>query len=183
MGSDLDHVTALIDKLALEFKVRDMGVPSFFLGIEIVPLSSGMLLSQQRYMKDILKRVGMVDCKSVIRPVSSAKITDDVAVPYANPTQYRSLVGALQYLTQRTVARSSTKAEYKGLADVSAEVPWLVSLLHEIGILPAPPPRLWCDNLGATYLCANPVFYARKKHIEIGYHFVRDKVAKNELEV
>ncbi|XP_019179905.1 PREDICTED: uncharacterized protein LOC109175110 [Ipomoea nil] len=100
MGSDSDRVTALIDKLALEFKVRGMGVPSFFLGIETVLLSGGMLLSQQRYMKDILKCAGMVDCKSVITPVSSAKITDDVVVPYADPTQYRSLAGALQYLTR-----------------------------------------------------------------------------------
>ncbi|XP_019197946.1 PREDICTED: uncharacterized protein LOC109191750 [Ipomoea nil] len=99
MDSDSDRVTTLIDKLALELKVRDMGVPSFFLGIEIVLLSGGMLLSQQRYMKDILKRAGMVDCKPVITPVSSVKITDDVAVPYADPTQYRSLAGALQYLT------------------------------------------------------------------------------------
>ncbi|XP_019167848.1 PREDICTED: uncharacterized protein LOC109163554 [Ipomoea nil] len=182
-------------------------------------------------MKDILKRAGMVDCKPVITHVSSAKITDEVVVPYANPTQYRSLTGALQYLTvtrpdlsyavnllcqhmhapttidwaslkrvlryvrgtlnlglhisrstsmdihshsesdwagdpndrkytngfavflgsnliswvcrkQWTVAHSSTEAEYKGLADVSIEVTWLVSLLHEIGIPPASPPRL-----------------------------------------
>ncbi|XP_019191011.1 PREDICTED: uncharacterized protein LOC109185527 [Ipomoea nil] len=99
MGSNSDRVTALIDKLALEFKVRDMGVPSFFLVIEIVPLSGGMLLSQKRYMKDILKRAGMVDCKPVVSPVSSAKITDEVVVPYADPTQYRSLACALQYLT------------------------------------------------------------------------------------
>ncbi|XP_019179774.1 PREDICTED: uncharacterized protein LOC109174982 [Ipomoea nil] len=233
MGSDSERVTTLIDKLALEFKVRDMGVPSFLLGIETVPLSAGMLLSQQRYMKDILNRASMVDCKPVITPVSSAKITDEVAVPYADPTQYRSLAGALQYLTinrpdlsyavnllcqhkhaptttdwaslkrvmryvkgtlnlglrisrstsmdihaysdsywagdqndrkstsgfamflgsnliswvcrkQRSVTRSSTEAEYKGLADVSVEVTWLVSLLNKIGIPPASPPRLWC---------------------------------------
>ncbi|XP_019191036.1 PREDICTED: uncharacterized protein LOC109185553 [Ipomoea nil] len=95
----VDRVTALIDKLALEFKVRDMGVPSFFLSIETVPLSGGMLLSQQRYMKDILKRAGMVECKPVTTPVSSAKATADPVVPYADPTQYRSLVGTLQYLT------------------------------------------------------------------------------------
>ncbi|XP_019175783.1 PREDICTED: uncharacterized protein LOC109171107 [Ipomoea nil] len=50
-------------------------------------------------MKDILKRAGMVDCKPVIMHVSSAKITDDVVVPYGDPTQYRSLAGAHQYLT------------------------------------------------------------------------------------
>ncbi|XP_019184646.1 PREDICTED: uncharacterized protein LOC109179601 [Ipomoea nil] len=188
-------------------------------------------------MKDILKRVGMVDCKPVVTPVSSAKITYEVVVSYADPTQYRSLAGALQYLTvtrpdlsyavnllcqhmhaptatdwaslkrvlryvkgtlnlglrisrstsmdihaysdsdwagdpndrkstsgfavllgnnliswvcrkQQTMTRSSTEAENKGLADVSAEVTWLVSLLNEIGIPPASPPRLWYGGRG-----------------------------------
>ncbi|XP_019156862.1 PREDICTED: uncharacterized protein LOC109153447 [Ipomoea nil] len=84
---------------------------------------------------------------------------------------------------QRIVARSSTEAEYKGLADVSAEVTWLVSLLREIGFPPVSAPKLWCDNLGSTYLCANPIFHARTKHIEIDYHFVRDKVAKKEIQI
>jgi hypothetical protein len=42
---------------------------------------------------------------------------------------------------------------------------------------------LWCDNLGATYLTANPVFHARTKHIEVDFHFVREKVAQGALDV
>ncbi|XP_019179610.1 PREDICTED: uncharacterized protein LOC109174833 [Ipomoea nil] len=82
---------------------------------------------------------------------------------------------------QRTVARSSTEAEYKALADVVAEVTWVVSLLRELGLHSGQPSTLWCDNLGATYLCTNPVFHARTKHVEIDYHFVRDKVASGEF--
>ena len=42
---------------------------------------------------------------------------------------------------------------------------------------------LWCDNIGATYLSANPVFHARMKHIEVDFHFVREQVASRILRV
>jgi hypothetical protein len=42
---------------------------------------------------------------------------------------------------------------------------------------------LWCNNLGATYLSAYPVFHARAKHIEIDFHFVRERVLKKQLHV
>lgn len=84
---------------------------------------------------------------------------------------------------QRTVARSSTEAEYKGLADLAAEITWVISLLQELRLHSSHPATLWCDNLGATYMAANPIFHARTKHIEVDYHFVRDKVASGEFVV
>lgn len=84
---------------------------------------------------------------------------------------------------QPTVSRSSTEAEYKALANVTAETVWVQKLLTELGIRLKELPCLWCDNLGATYLSANPVFHARAKHIEIDFHFVRERVARRQLEV
>jgi histone deacetylase 1/2 len=43
--------------------------------------------------------------------------------------------------------------------------------------------RLWCDNMGAKYLSANPVFHARTKHIEVDFHFVRERVMSNQLQI
>ncbi|GJR71016.1 gag/pol polyprotein, partial [Tanacetum coccineum] len=60
---------------------------------------------------------------------------------------------------------------------------WLQALLNELGIRSSSTPILWCDNLGATYLSANPIFHARTKHVEIDYHFVREKVAQGDLRV
>ena len=84
---------------------------------------------------------------------------------------------------QPTVSRSSTEAEYKALANGAAEAIWVESLLKELGVMQQRTPVLWCDNLGATYLTANPVFHARTKHIEIDFHFVRERVAAGVLQV
>lgn len=84
---------------------------------------------------------------------------------------------------QQTVAKSSTEAEYRALGLATTELVWIQSLLRDIGYASTHSPIIWCDNIGATYLSANPVFHARSKHLEVDFHFVRDKVQKKEIQV
>ena len=56
-------------------------------------------------------------------------------------------------------------------------------MLRDISFHSTKTPNLWCDNIGATYLSINPIFHARTKHLEVDFHFVRDKVQKNEVKV
>ena len=82
-----------------------------------------------------------------------------------------------------TVSRSITQVEYKALANATTEIIWVQSILKELHVKNTQAPCLWCDNLGATYLSANPVFHARTKHIEIHFHFVRERVARKQLDI
>ena len=84
---------------------------------------------------------------------------------------------------QATVSRSSTEAEYKAMGNATAEVMWIQTLLDELNIACPRTARLWCDNMGAKYLSSNPVFHARTKHIEVDYHFIRDRVLQKRLDV
>jgi hypothetical protein len=78
---------------------------------------------------------------------------------------------------QATISRSSTEAEYKSLANATAEVIWIQTLVDELAVSQSKAAVLWCDNIRATYISANPVFHARTKHIEVDYNFVREIVA------
>jgi hypothetical protein len=84
---------------------------------------------------------------------------------------------------QATVSRSSTEVEYKSLANATAEAMWIQSILKELNVSSPPVARLWCDNLGATYLSANPVFHVRIKNTEIDHHFVRERVTMKLLKI
>jgi hypothetical protein len=84
---------------------------------------------------------------------------------------------------QSTMSRSSREAEYKSLANATVEVMWVQSLLKELGIKSPPTAKLWCDNMGAKYLTSNPIFHSRMKHVEIDYHFVRERVSQGLLEI
>ncbi|XP_019198962.1 PREDICTED: uncharacterized protein LOC109192715 [Ipomoea nil] len=83
----------------MTFKIRDLGQPRFFLGIETLPVGDTLVLSQRRYMKNILTRSGMTDCKALATLAAVTKPASPSSDLFKNPTQYRRIVGALQYLT------------------------------------------------------------------------------------
>ncbi|KAJ0806767.1 putative RNA-directed DNA polymerase [Helianthus annuus] len=283
-GNNPSAIDRVIHSLSQTFAIQDLGSLSYFLGIEVVCKGPDMILSQKKYILELLQRAGLSQAKPVTSPITTiANLSLGDSPLFDNPVRYRQIVGALQYVTlsrpditfavnkvcqfmhsptenhwsavkrilrylqgtsnygllitqastsilhaytdahspslnafsdadwagcpddrrstggyaiylgsnliswsarkQRTVSRSSTESEYKALADTVAELTWLEALLHELEVPMKSAPVLWCDNLGATYLSANPVFHARTKHVEVDFHFVREKVAEGKLSV
>ena len=90
----------IIQVLKFEFPMTDLGRISSFLGVSVKLNDKGIFLNQSQYADDIIKRAGMADCKPYTTPVDlKSKLGDDDGKPVANAMDYRSLAGALQYLT------------------------------------------------------------------------------------
>ncbi|GJR66420.1 ribonuclease H-like domain-containing protein, partial [Tanacetum coccineum] len=64
-----------------------------------------------------------------------------------------------------------------------AETSWIRNLLRELHTPLFIATLVYCDNVSAVYMSANPVQHQRTKHIEIDIHFVRDKVAAGHVQV
>ncbi|XP_071687953.1 uncharacterized mitochondrial protein AtMg00810-like [Rutidosis leptorrhynchoides] len=89
----------IISSLHKEFAMTDLGTLNYFLGIHATRNASGMFLSQRQYATEVIERAGMPTCHPCRTPVEpGAKLTSH-GPPVKDPTLYRSLAGALQYLT------------------------------------------------------------------------------------
>lgn len=272
-GNDTNVIQQMLNSFANRFSVKDHEELHYFFGIEAKRSQNGLLLSQRRYILNLLERTNMTGAKPVSTPIAtSPKFSLRSGTSLSDPTQYRQVVGSLQYLAfarpdlsfavnrmsqfmhapttdhwsavkctlrylagttdygiflqrgnshilhafsdadwtgdaddyvstngyvvyigqhpiswsakkQKTIARSSTEAEYRSVANTSSELKWISSLLQELGIKMSQTPTIYCDNVGATYLCANPVFHSRMKHVALDYHFIRHQVQSGTLRV
>ncbi|XP_062088777.1 secreted RxLR effector protein 161-like [Humulus lupulus] len=226
----------LVFNLNKLFALKDLGNIDYFLGVQLHQLDQGLHLCQTKYILDLLTYAKMEFANSLpTRMASGEKLYLQDGDPMEDPLLYRSVVGALQYVTvtrpeipyvvnrvsqfmqtpldthwkvvkkvlrylkgtldygltfynspqlrltsfsdadwvsdpddrrstssfcvylggnliswaskkQRTISRSSTKAEYRSLAHATAELMWIQSLLQEIGVLTQHLPTIWCDN-------------------------------------
>jgi histone deacetylase 1/2 len=275
-GSSTKLVQSLVDKLDSVFSLKQLGDLDYFLGIEVKHLpDNSLLLSQGKYIRDLLTKTNMLECKPIATPMmSSSKLSKTGSDNVTDSTLYRSVVGSLQYATitrpeisfavnkvcqfmsapleshwiavkrilrylkgtihsglkifptdihhplslsvfcdadwasdpddrrstsgaaiyfgpnliswwsrkQQVVARSSTEAEYRSLAQATTDVLWVQTILTELTV-PFIAPKVYCDNQSAVLLAHNPILHSRTKHMEIDLFFVREKVLAKQISV
>jgi hypothetical protein len=98
--SSTELLRRIISALQWESTMKDLGPLHYFLGITVERRPDGLLLHQRTYTLDVLKRAVMTNCKPCSTPVDlKAKLAADSGPSVRDPSQFRSIAGALQYLT------------------------------------------------------------------------------------
>ena len=97
---DQNGIQKLKQHIFTHLQTKDLGKLKYFLGIKIAQFSSSVVLSQRKYVLDILEETGMLDCKPVDTPMDpNVKLIPGQGELLGDPGRYRRLVGKPNYLT------------------------------------------------------------------------------------
>ncbi|KAH9649490.1 hypothetical protein KPL70_025997 [Citrus sinensis] len=98
-GNDAAVIDRFVTDLAHRFSIQDLGMLTYFLGVEVVHNKNGLLLSKKCYIQDLLTQVQMHEVKLVLTPMpTSPSLTVQSSSSLLDPSQYRTVMGSLQYL-------------------------------------------------------------------------------------
>jgi hypothetical protein len=98
-GSDCNNIRSLKEEMVVAFKMSNLGLLHYYLGIEVKQSASGILLSQGAYMMKILERSDMTGCNPCYVPTEAhLKLSKQSMQQLVDATAYRSIVGSLRYL-------------------------------------------------------------------------------------
>ncbi|KAK2994441.1 hypothetical protein RJ640_001257 [Escallonia rubra] len=144
-------------EMAKEFEMTNIGLMSYYLGIEVKQRDDGIFILQEAYAKEVLKRFNMENCNPITFTWTSKK--------------------------QSIVTLSTCEAEYVAATLTVCHAIWLRSLLKELSFIQDESTQIYVDIKSAIALAKNPVFHDRRKHIDTRYHFIRESIAKKQVQV
>jgi hypothetical protein len=99
IGSDTDNIGSFKEEMTAAFKMSDLSLLHYYLGIEVKQSVSGISLSQCAYAMKILERSDMIGCNPCHVPMEAhLKLSKQSTQPLVDVTTYRSIVGSLRYL-------------------------------------------------------------------------------------
>jgi hypothetical protein len=258
----------IVEKMRARFKITDLGTAKWILGMEIIQHNNRIAISQEKYIRDMLKKFKMEECNTTPLPAYNLQLPDTSIA--ADREQFQSITGSLIYASvisrpdiafavgkisqkmtnptvqdytaakkilrylkgtmkhgpsygrtgdreltgysdadwagdtesrrsttgfvftlagaaiswnskrQPTVALSSTEAEYMAGCAAAQEAIYLKSLLKDLGYSDKPI-NIYQDNQGAIAMGRNNMTTKRSKHIDIKYHFIREKVEEGTI--
>ncbi|GKB31682.1 retrovirus-related pol polyprotein from transposon TNT 1-94 [Tanacetum coccineum] len=152
-----------------EFEMSMMGELTYFLGLQIKQDDKGILICQEQYTRNLLKKyeISIVPYPMCKISVQSKGITSNSCEKNPQVPERKS---------------TSAKAEYVVAAGCCASILWMKSQLSDYDIHYKMVP-IFCDNTSAIAIFNNPVLHSRTKHIDIRYYFIKDHILKGDIEL
>jgi len=91
--------------------------------------------------------------------------------------------GAISWSSKKQpiVTLSNMEAKYKGKIIITCEIAWLQKLLLDLGQSVDARVAIYCDNINTILFVNNLVYHVKTKHIEVHYHFIKEKVLAREI--
>nr|GEY41507.1 retrovirus-related Pol polyprotein from transposon TNT 1-94 [Tanacetum cinerariifolium] len=177
----------------------------FLLGNQIHQSPRGIFINQVKYAQDILIKHCMTSCDSIGTLMATKHLDSDLSGTPIDQTKYRnsdhagclnsckSTSGGTQFLggdklvnwsskKQDCTSMSSAEVEYVSLSVCCAQVLWMRTQLTDYCFHFDKIP-MYCDSKAAIAISCNPVQYSRTKHIDVRYHFIKEKVEKGIVEL
>lgn len=272
-GTSVKEIKDFKKDMSSNFEMSDLGLLTYYLGLEVRQSSGCIMINQEAYAQHILKEAAMDDCDSTCIPMDfGLQLSKGLEEQEIDATLYRRRIGCLRYLMhtrpdmtfsvgilsrymhsprashdnalkqvirylkgtvgyglsfkqggakklvgysdsshntdpddgrsttghlfclgetpitwcsqkQDTVALSSCEAEFMAAIEAAKQAIWLQDLISEITGKKMEKTLIRVDNKSAIALAKNPVFHRRSKHIAKWFHFIREKVEQNEIDV
>ncbi|GKV40995.1 hypothetical protein SLEP1_g48578 [Rubroshorea leprosula] len=132
-GNNISFITSLIQTMEHRFSLKEPSDLSYFLGIEAVSVNDGLFLSQHRYIQDLLQKSGMTEAKPMATPLAStSNLLLHTGITLPNGSDYRKLVGSLQYLSLTRLDISFAVSRLSQFMHKPTDVHWqaLKRVLH-----------------------------------------------------
>ncbi|KAK9705144.1 hypothetical protein RND81_07G036200 [Saponaria officinalis] len=203
-GDDEREIHQIWSNLSVRFQMKELGELKHFLGLEIDRTKDVIFLCQQKYAHDVLENFGLLDCKPVSTPTEDVTMYRQlvgsliyVTLPRPDIAYFKSDLEAIRRIlryvkgsidhgilyptTEVFDIHGYCDSDYTGDHETRRSTTGYVSSLGSGADLHQPVGcgvNLYCDNMSAMQLAENPVFHARIKHVEVHYHFVREKVLR-----
>ncbi|XP_070005312.1 uncharacterized mitochondrial protein AtMg00810-like [Nicotiana sylvestris] len=131
-GNNLVKISALKEFLDNEFKIKDLGLLHYFLGIEVNASPTGVFLNQRKFVLDLLKEYNCLEVTHVVSPLDlNFKLKADSGELFDHPERYKSLIGKLLFLTH---TRPNLSFGVQHLSQF-LQAPWLPHMTDALNLL------------------------------------------------
>ena len=130
-GSDLEEIQHVKECLNTKFEIKDLVQLHYFLGLEVTQTPQGVLLSRQKFTRELLRDCGLILKRQTSTPLPvNCKLTPDEGNLLEDPTIYRALIGKLNFLTNTRPDLSFTVQTLSQFLQIQEPVIYKLSYIH-----------------------------------------------------